>query len=59
MDNEKTRDLLTKPLNVVNVGLQGFAEELEQQNVSVTHVEWSPPGGGDPKIAGLLSKLGT
>lgn len=59
MENKKTRDLLTKPLNVVNVGLQGFADELAQQNISVTHVDWSPPAGGDPKIADLLSKLGT
>jgi len=59
MENKKTHDLLTKPLNVINVGLSGFADELKQQNVSVTHVDWSPPAGGDPKIADLLSKLGT
>ncbi len=59
MENKKITDLLNKPLNVVNVGLEGFASELKQQNVKVTHVDWSPPAGGDPKIADLLSKLGT
>jgi len=59
MENNKVRDLLSKPLNVINVGLEGFAIELKQQGVAVTHVDWSPPAGGDPKIADLLSKLGT
>ena len=51
-------DLLTKPLSVINVGLEGFATELRQQNVAVTHVQWSPPAGGDAKLAALLAKLG-
>jgi hypothetical protein len=59
MDNNKVSDLLAKPLHVINVGLEGFATELKQQNVAVTQVDWSPPAGGDPKIADLLSKLGT
>lgn len=59
MDNNKTADLISKPLNVVNIGLEGFANELKQQDVSTIHVDWSPPAGGDPKIADLLSKLGT
>lgn len=59
MDKNKVAQLLSEPVNVINVGLEGFATELKQQDVSVTHVEWSPPAGGDPKIADLLSKLGT
>jgi hypothetical protein len=59
MENDKTADLISKPLNIINIGLEGFATELKQQGVSVTHVDWSPPAGGDPKIADLLSKLGT
>ena len=46
-------------LKVVNIGLEGFAEELDTQNVEVVHVDWSPPAGGDPKLAALLSKLGS
>ncbi len=47
-----------QPLVVVNVGLSAFAVELEAQGVEVVDVDWSPPAGGDPKLAGLLSKLG-
>jgi FdrA protein len=53
------RSLITQPINVINVGLDGFAEELESQGVKVTRVDWSPPAGGDAKLAALLSKLGT
>ena len=50
--------LLTSPVRVINVGLEGFADELKAQGVPVTHVQWSPPAGGDPKLAALLAKLG-
>ena len=53
-----TDQLLNAPLKVVNVGLEGFADELKQQDVSVVHVDWKPPAGGDPHLARLLSKLG-
>jgi hypothetical protein len=53
------KPLLGRPLNVINVGLEGFAKELEAQGVAVTHVAWSPPAGGDAKMAALLAKLGT
>ena len=55
-DNPKT--LIGQPLVVVNLGLKSFAVELEQQGVAVLHVDWTPPAGGDPKLAALLSKLG-
>jgi FdrA protein len=50
--------LLDQPLKVINVGLDGFAEELERQGVAVVRLDWQPPAGGDPKLADLLSKLG-
>jgi hypothetical protein len=50
--------LLTAPVRVVNVGLEGFAAELKAQGVPVTHVQWQPPAGGDEKLAALLGKLG-
>ncbi len=55
-DNPKT--LIGQPLVVVNLGLKSFALELEQQGVEVLHVDWTPPAGGDPKLADLQSKLG-
>lgn len=50
--------LLEGPLVVVNVGLRGFADELSARGVSVVHVDWQPPAGGDVKLAALLAKLG-
>jgi hypothetical protein len=50
--------LQSKPV-VINVGLEMFATELKAQGVTVTHVDWSPPAGGDVRLANLLAKLGT
>lgn len=58
MAENKTASLLDEPLAVVNIGLEGFARELESQGVEVIQVDWVPPAGGDPKLAALLSKLG-
>jgi hypothetical protein len=49
--------LLHGDLKVINVGLEGFAETLEGLGVSVVQVDWRPPAGGDPRLAGLLAKL--
>jgi len=59
MSKSEINKLLEEPLKVVNIGLEGFAQELDQQGVEVVHVDWAPPAGGDPKLADLLSKLGT
>lgn len=58
MSDDKTDPLFDQPLRVVNVGLEGFARELESQGVAVIQVDWRPPAGGDPKLADLLAKLG-
>ena len=55
----ETPPLLQGPLKVINVGLEGFARELEAQGVETRHLDWTPPAGGDPKLAALLSKLGS
>lgn len=52
-------DLLNKRLQVINIGLEGFSRDLAEQDIQVTQVEWVPPAGGDPKLAKLLSKLGS
>ncbi len=51
--------LLGQPLKVINVGLEGFAQDLERQGVAVVRVDWRPPAGRDPELADLLSKLGS
>ena len=58
MAESEAKPLLGASLKVINLGLESFARELEQQGVEVLQVEWQPPAGGDPKLADLLSKLG-
>ena len=51
------KDLRREPLRVVNLGLEIFADELERQNVAVTHVDWRPPAGGKSRLLEILEKL--
>ena len=63
MPTEKDEDrgspntLLAGPPRVINVGLELFAENLASQGASVVHVRWSPPAGGNARLASLLTKL--
>ena len=50
-------ELLHSPLAVINLGLEGFADDLAAHGVSVVQVDWSPPAGGDQRRAGLLAAL--
>ncbi len=59
MNKPDLNEFLDAPLKVINVGLEEFARELDEQNVDVVQVDWAPPAAGDPKLADLLSKLGT
>jgi hypothetical protein len=54
------RDLFSRlggEVRVINLGLESFAETLEGLGVPVLHVQWTPPAGGDPGRARLLSLL--
>ena len=60
MESDKDNaSLLGGKLSVINVGLDEFATELADHDVPVVHLDWKPPAGGDPKLAALLSKMGT
>lgn len=48
--------LLGQPLQVINVGLEVFAEALEADGVRVVQVDWRPPAGA-AKVAALLARL--
>lgn len=52
-----TTALFTGPLSVVNVGVGMFAQDLEAQGATVAHLDWTPPGGGDPVAIRALSRL--
>jgi hypothetical protein len=49
--------LLSGPPRVINLGLEVFALELAAAGVTVIHVDWRPPAGGDPRLAALLAQL--
>jgi hypothetical protein len=49
--------LLDRPIRVINLGLELFAQELEAAGVPVVHVDWRPPAGGDTRLAALLARV--
>ena len=50
-------DVLRTPPRVISMGLERLARALEDLAVPVVHLAWSPPAGGDPRLAGLLDRL--
>jgi len=50
--------LFEQPLDILTIGLDGFAEDLSKLDVNVLQLDWRPPADGDPHLAELLSKLG-
>jgi hypothetical protein len=54
---DSIKNLLTVPVVVINLGLKKFAESLEDQDVEVVQVDWTPPAGGDQELIDLLDKL--
>ncbi len=57
MNVERINELFRSDLSVVNMGLDGFADDFEREGVGVTRVAWKPPAGGSRKIVDLLSRL--
>ena len=55
--HEKIKKILSGHLIVINIGLRGFAESLEEQEVEVVQVDWTPPAGGDQEMIDLLEDL--
>jgi hypothetical protein len=49
--------LLSAAPRIINVGLESFAASLANEGAKVVHVPWSPPAGGNARLAGLLTKL--
>jgi len=49
--------LLTRDLQVINIGLTQFMEALAVQEIPVVHIQWSPPAENDEEIQNLLDSL--
>ena len=52
-----TNDLLGATPRTINVGLEVFADTLQELGFPVVQVDWKPPAGGDQRLAELLSRL--
>ena len=57
---KKNRDktVLQDKINIMNIGVETFAKELQELGITVIHLDWQPPASGDSQIAVLLSKMG-
>jgi FdrA protein len=51
------KDLLRGRPVFVNVGVREFGDSLAAQGFDVVQVDWSPPAGGDARMAELLDDL--
>jgi hypothetical protein len=49
--------LLGRDLNVVNIGLEGFAANIGTAGGQVTHLRWAPPAGADPALGWTLAGM--
>ncbi len=52
-----TVTLPTGDLQVINIGLESFAQDLRTQGVTVVHLDWRPPAGGNARLAAILASL--
>jgi hypothetical protein len=58
MNVEKINKLFQGKLQVINMGLEVFAENLKSRGVETLQMNWRPPAGGSEKLASLLERLG-
>ncbi|AFJ46040.1 DUF1116 domain-containing protein [Shimwellia blattae] len=52
-----SQSLFEHPLQVINLGIPLFADDLRQQHVPVLDLDWTPPGQGNPRIVAMLDAL--
>lgn len=53
----KITEFLGSELSAISVGAQMFADDIAAQGARVTHLDWTPPGGGDPEVIAALGVL--
>jgi len=57
MPANPSKSLFAGAPRVLNIGLEGFANELAARGVAVSQLDWRPPAGGRPELADLLARL--
>ena len=53
----KINELLQDKPIFINVGVRAFGDSLREAGFEVIHLDWSPPAGGDPRLAAILDDL--
>ena len=48
---------ISRNISVVNVGLENFCKDLQEQGIASIQVDWRPPAGGDVGLIDKLSRL--
>ena len=54
---ERILELFSQKLSVINIGVEGFQQELAGRQTEAVQLDWRPPAGGDPVLANALEKL--
>lgn len=55
--NPVNLDTLKNELQALNIGLDSFADNLEDQEIQVVQVDFKPPAGGNEKMASILERM--
>lgn len=53
----REQSVLDQEVQVVNMGIERFSEDLKQAGVPVIQMDWRPPAGGDNRLIELLDRL--
>lgn len=53
------KKLLSQELKIINVGSPSFIDDYDRQNVKYTHLNWSPPAGGNQRLITALKYIKT
>lgn len=57
MGHNRVNELFSGELQVINLGLEGFAETLRAKGTRATQVDWRPPAGGNAELIRLFDRL--
>ncbi len=55
--NTQPSSIMTRPLNVINLGVSGFTDPLAAAQVPVENCAWQPPAEGDAELGWKLAEL--
>ena len=55
--SQESAELVSRAPAVINVGLSGFASDLNTNGTTVVQYQWSPVAGGNRRLSNLLAKM--